>query len=64
MDIAVLKTILELELSTYCIRLDKIENGIAKVESYTLKEIQIKDFSKFDSDRIILSHDLFNLDIK
>lgn len=64
LDIAVLKTILELDLSTYCIRLDKIEDGIAKVESYTLKEIKIKDFSKFDSSKIITSHNLFDISVK
>lgn len=64
LDIAILKTIWELNLSTYCIRFDKIEDGIAKVESYTIKEIKITDFNKFDSDRMILSQDLFNIEKK
>lgn len=64
LDIAVLKTIWELNLLTYCIQLDKIEDGVAKVKCYTIKEIKVTDYNHFDSDRIILSHDLFNLDVK
>ena len=64
LKIAIYRIILKQNIPAYCIQLDKIENGIAKVESYTLKEIKIKDFSKFDSDRMILSQDLFNLEVK
>lgn len=64
LKIAIYRIILKQKLPTYCLQIDKIENGIAKVESYTLKEIKITDFSKFDSDRMILSQDLFNIEKK
>lgn len=64
LKIAIYRIILKQNIPTYCIQLDKIEDGMAKVESYTIKEIKITDFNKFDSDRMILSQDLFNIEKK
>lgn len=41
-------------LPKYCLQIDKIKDGIAKVEYYTIKEIKVKNYKHFDSDRIIL----------
>ena len=64
LETAIQNIILRQNLPAYCLQIDKIKDGIAKVEYYTIKEIRVEDFSKFDSDRMILSHNLFNIDVK
>ena len=59
-----LQDILKQKLLAYSLQIDEIKNGVAKVECYIIKEIKVTDYNHFDSDRIILSHDLFNLDVK
>ena len=61
---AIQNIILKQRLPKYCLQIDEIKDGIAKVEYYTIKEIRVEDYKHFDSDRMILSHDLFNIDIK
>lgn len=58
---AILKTTIKLKLSFYCLELDLIENHLEEVNSYCTKEMKIYWNNKFDSDRMILSADLFNL---
>lgn len=60
---AILKTNKREKLPAYCLKLEKIDNA-RQVEGYCTKEIKIKEYNKFDSDRIIFSHDLFNLPYK
>ena len=64
LKIATYNIIFKQKLPTYSLQIDEIKDGVAKVECYTIKEIKVTDYNHFDSDRIILSHDLFNLDIK
>lgn len=61
---ATYRIVLKQKLPAYSLQIDEIKDGVAKVECYTIKEIKVTDYNHFDSDRIILSHDLFNLDIK
>ena len=52
----------KLKLSSYCLDIRPIINETAAIcEEYCEKQIRINEFAHFDSDRIILSHDLFNL---
>lgn len=60
---AILKANKREKLPSYCLKLEKIDNA-KQVEGYCTKEIKIKEYNKFDSDRIIFSHDLFNLPYK
>ena len=52
------------DLPGYCLELLPIIDDVIRVERYVTKELYIKDFGQFDSDRIILSHDLFHLPYK
>lgn len=52
---------IRLELPGYCLKLDLIEKHLDKVEKYCTKEMKVYFDDRFDSDRIILSHDLFYL---
>lgn len=55
----------KLKLSSYCLDIRPIINETAAIcEEYCEKQIRIDEFAHFDSDRIILSHDLFNLPYK
>ena len=55
----------KLKLPSYCLDLRPINKGqIQNVEEYGEKQINIEEFGQFDSDRIILSHDLFYLPYK
>lgn len=58
---AILATTIKLGLSFYCLKLDLIEKYLDTVEGYCSKEMKIYWNGKFDSDRIVLSHDLFYL---
>lgn len=58
---AILKTNIKLGLSGYCLKLDLIEKHLDEVEKYCTKEMKVYFDDRFDSDRIILSHDLFYL---
>lgn len=58
---AILKTTIKLKLPFYCLELDTIENHLELVNSYCSKEMKVYWNSEFDSDRMILSHDLFYL---
>ena len=61
---AILKTTITLGLPFYCLQLEPIVKNEDNVKSYSMKEMKISWNSKFDSDRIILSADLFNLPYK
>ena len=50
-----------LKLPVYCLDLKPIENQPNTVIAYCIKEMKIYDNNSFDSDRMILSHDLFSL---
>ncbi len=53
------------KLSSYCLDLLPISfNDTQNVEEYSEKQITIKELGQFDSDRVILSHDLFYLPYK
>ena len=58
---AILSTTGILKLPAYCLDLKPIENQPDTVIAYCIKEMKIYDNNRFDSDRIILSHDLFQL---
>lgn len=58
---AILSTTGILKLPAYCLDLKPIENQPDTVIAYCIKEIKIYDNNSFDSDRIIFSHDLFQL---
>lgn len=58
---AILATTIKLGLSFYCLKLDLIEKCLDTVEEYCSKEMKIYWNGKFDSDRMVLSHDLFYL---
>ena len=58
---AILKTNIKLGLPGYCLKLDLIEKHLDEVEKYCTKEMKVYFDDRFDSDRIILSHDLFYL---
>ncbi len=58
---AILATTIKLGLSFYCLKLDLIEKYLDTVEEYCCKEMKIYWNGKFDSDRMVLSHDLFYL---
>ena len=67
---AIRKTIKSIKgMSDYCLELRPIEEddihafmqSLNNTDFYCLKEIKINRYGKFDGDRIILSHDLFNL---
>ena len=58
---AILATTIKLKLPFYCLRLDTIEKYLDTVEEYCSKEMKIYWNGKFDSDRMVLSHDLFYL---
>ena len=58
---AILYTTCILKLPSYCLDLKPIENQPDTVIAYCIKEMKIYDNNSFDSDRIILSHDLFQL---
>lgn len=58
---SILATNIKLKLPSYCLRLDIIENNLGTVEKYCSKEIKVYWHDKFDSSRIIFSHDLFYL---
>lgn len=60
---AILKANKREKLPAYCLKLEKIDN-VRQVEGYCIKEIKIKEYNKFDSDRIIFSHDLFSFPYK
>ena len=64
LKIATYRIILEQKLPAYSLQIDEIKNGVAKVECYMIKEIKVTNYNHFDSDRIILSHNLFNLEVK
>ncbi|MBD5405912.1 hypothetical protein HDR59_05185 [bacterium] len=64
LETAIQNIISKQRLPKYCLQIDEIKNDIAKVEYYTIKEIKITNYKHFDSDRMILSHDLFNIDVK
>lgn len=49
------------KLPAYCVDLKPIENQPDTVIAYCIKEMKIYANNSFDSDRIILSHDLFQL---
>ena len=55
---------IRLSLPGYCLELVPIINDVIRVEGYATKEIHITDFGSYDSDRILLSHDLFYLPYK
>lgn len=62
---AVFAVNIKLQLPSYCIDIRHIPDSlITTYENYGIKQIRIDEFSHFDSDRIILSHDLFNLPYK
>ena len=61
---AILATTIKLGLSFYCLKLDLIEKYLDTVEEYCSKEMKIYWNGKFDSDRMVLSHDLFYLPYK
>ncbi len=61
---AILSTTGILKLPTYCLDLKPIENQPDTVIAYCIKEMKIYDNNSFDSDRMILSHDLFSLPYK
>lgn len=58
---AILYTTGILKLPAYCLDLKLIENQPDTVIAYCIKEMKIYDNNSFNSDRIILSHDLFQL---
>ena len=58
---AILSTTNILKLPAYCLDLKPIESQPDTVIAYCLKEMKIYNNNSFDSDRIILSHDLFQL---
>lgn len=58
---AILATTIKLGLSFYCLKLDLIEKYLDTVEEYCSKEMKVYWNGKFDSDRMVLSHDLFYL---
>lgn len=66
LDIAILKATIKNRLPKYSLQLEKIEDSIAsqKVHSYAVKEIKVLYSNKIDSDRIILSHALFNINTR
>lgn len=62
---AILAVNIKLQLPSYCLNLCPIIDGQVKnVEEYSQKQIKVDEYAKFDSDRIILSHDLFYLPYK
>lgn len=58
---AILKTNIKLGLPGYCLKLNLIKKHLDEVEKYCTKEMKVYFDDRFDSDRIILSHDLFYL---
>lgn len=58
---AVLAATIRENLPFYCLKLDKIDENMLRVDSYCTKEIKIYWDGKFDSDRIIFSECLFGL---
>lgn len=58
---AILSATGTLKLPAYCVDLKPIENQPDTVIAYCIKEMKIYNNNSFDSDRIILSHDLFQL---
>lgn len=61
---AILKTTITLRLPSYCLRLDKIDCLEDKVKDYCHKELEVYWNGKANSDRFILSADLFYLPYK
>lgn len=61
---AISKTVRKLQLSDYCLQLNQIEDHLENTENYCLKELKIYFYGHFDSDRIILSAELFQLPYK
>lgn len=62
---AIFKVNIRLQLPFYCLDIHPIINGtVTTCEEYCEKQIRINEFAHFDSERIILSHDLFNLPYK
>ena len=58
---AIIKTNWREKLPSYCLDLKPIENNLSLVDFYCSKEMKVYFNNKFDSDRIIISHDLFGL---
>ncbi len=58
---AVFATNIREKLSSYCLKLDKIDENVLTVDAYCTKEMKIYWNGKFDSDRIIFSECLFGL---
>ena len=58
------KTNIILKLPSYCLELKPIEDFLNIIEAYCTKEIKVFLQKFIDSDRIILSHDLFYLPYK
>lgn len=58
---AISQTVKKLKLSDYCLQLDQIENHLENAENYCIKELKVYFHGHFDSDRIILSAELFQL---
>lgn len=61
---AISQTVKKLKLSDYCLQLDQIDNHLESAENYCLKELKVYFYGHFDSDRIILSAELFQLPYK
>lgn len=62
---AIFKVNIRLQLPSYCLDIRPIINETAIIcEEYCEKQIRINEFAHFDSDSIILSHDLFHLPYK
>ena len=63
-QLALLKTASALHLPLYSLYLKRIETKADYVTTYTTKEIKIRDYKQFDSQRIIPSTVLFDLPYK
>lgn len=61
---AILETIIKQGLPFYTLQLEPIENNNECVHYYCIKEMKVYINGNFDSDRIILSADLFGLPYK
>ncbi len=61
---AISQTVKKLKLSDYCLQLNQIEENLENAENYCLKELKVYFYGHFDSDRIILSAELFQLPYK
>lgn len=64
LEFAIIEATVREKLPRYCLKLIPIKNNTTNVENYCTKEMKIYFNGYFDSDRIIFSHDLFNLPYK